>query len=209
MSGRGTIPQASSAVTGSGRLSKANRRRQLLDTALAIIRKEGADRLTLGHLAARAGVSKPIAYEHFGTRTGLLIALYRSIDQEHADALHDAVDGVRRPLDDTAAVLAAAYVHCSAQTMGDWQAVGAALSGSQEKDAVQRELLDGYVRLFVSALEHHSALEPDELQRRCVGLIGAGEALSAMMIAGSCSEKEAADAFSSLIQGGLRAPSQP
>ncbi len=34
--------------TGSGRLSKAERRRQLLDTALAIVREEGADRLTLG-----------------------------------------------------------------------------------------------------------------------------------------------------------------
>ncbi|MFC7557085.1 TetR/AcrR family transcriptional regulator [Pseudoroseomonas wenyumeiae] len=55
------------------RFSKAERRRQLLDTALLIVREEGADRLTLGHLAARAGVSKPVAYDHFGTRSGLLI----------------------------------------------------------------------------------------------------------------------------------------
>ena len=43
--------------SASRRLSKAERRRQLLDTALVIVREEGADRLTLGHLAARAGVS--------------------------------------------------------------------------------------------------------------------------------------------------------
>ena len=50
------------------RLSQAERRRQLLDTALVIIREEGADKLTLGRLASRAGVSKPVAYDHFGTR---------------------------------------------------------------------------------------------------------------------------------------------
>ncbi len=33
---------------------------------------KGTDALTLGHVAECAGVSKPIAYEHFGTRAGLL-----------------------------------------------------------------------------------------------------------------------------------------
>ena len=77
--------------TATRRLSNAERRRQLLDTALVIVREEGADRLTLGHLAARAGVSKPVAYDHFGTRSGLLIELYRSIDAEQANALRVAL----------------------------------------------------------------------------------------------------------------------
>ena len=81
--------------------------------------------------------------------------------------------------------------------------MSAALSGSGEMGAVHQELLDGYVQLWVSALEPHSTLSPDELQRRCVGLVGAGEALSVMMTRGGCREKEAAKAFSSLIQGGL------
>ncbi|MGY3608130.1 MULTISPECIES: TetR/AcrR family transcriptional regulator [unclassified Bradyrhizobium] len=198
-------PKAHKAL--SGRLSKADRRRQLLDMALVIIREEGADRLTLGHLAARAGVSKPIPYEHFGTRSGLLIELYKSLDREQANALREALRSVQRNLGDTADVLATAYIHCSADTSGEWHAVGAALSGSGEMGAVHQELIDGYVQLFVSALEPHSTLPPDELQRRCVGLVGAGEALSVMMIRGHCSEKEAAGAFSSLIRGGLCAPS--
>jgi AcrR family transcriptional regulator len=179
----------------------------LLDVALAILREEGADRLTLGRLAARAGVSKPIPYEHFGTRPGLLTALYRSLDEEQANALRTALSSVQRSLQDTADVLATAYIHCSADTGGEWQALGAALSGSEAMGAVQRELLDGYVQLFTSALQPHSTLPADELQRRCVGLVGAGEALSAMMIGGHCSEQQAAEAFSSLIRGGLCAPS--
>ncbi len=192
----------------SRRLSKAERRRQLLDTALVIVRDEGADRLTLGHLAARAGVSKPVAYDHFGTRSGLLIELYKSIDREQADALRNALTTGERGLEETVEALAAAYVHCSADTSGEWHAVGAALAGSEEKAMVYQELLDGYVRLFASVLKPHSTLSPAELERRCVGLVGAGEALSAAMVRGDCSEAEAAEAFASLIQGGLRAPSR-
>jgi AcrR family transcriptional regulator len=175
--------------------------------ALVIVREEGADRLTLGRLAVRAGVSKPIPYEHFGTRSGLLTALYKSLDERQVNALRKALSSVQRSASDTAEVLATAYIHCSADTSGEWHAVGAALSGSEAMGAVQQELIDGYVQLFVSALQPHSTLPPDELRRRCVGLVGAGEALSAMMIGGHCSEQEAAEAFSSLIRGGICAPS--
>ncbi|MBC7924002.1 MAG: TetR/AcrR family transcriptional regulator [Ferruginibacter sp.] len=191
------------------RLSKADRRRQLLDMALVIIREEGANRLTLGHLATRAGVSKPIAYEHFGTRSGLLTELYKSLDREQVNALREALRSVQQNLGDTADVLASAYIHCSADTSGEWHAVGAALSGSEEMGAVHQALLEGYVQLFVSALAPHSPLLPADLQRRCVGLVGAGEALSVMMLGGHCSEKQAAEAFASLIRGGLRAPLPP
>ena len=134
-------PEAYKAVPG--RLSKAERRRQLLDMALVIVREEGADRLTLGHLAARAGVSKPVPYEHFGTRSGLLIELYKSLDKEQANALREALRRVQRNLKATANVLATAYIHCSADTSGEWHAVGAALSGSEEMGAVHQELIDG------------------------------------------------------------------
>ena len=72
------------APTKSRKLAKPERRAQLIETAKAILRECGADALTLGHLAERAGVSKPIAYEHFGTREGLLIALSQEIEDRHA-----------------------------------------------------------------------------------------------------------------------------
>ena len=206
------VKRAAATVAGGaaprGRLSKAARRRQLLDTARRIIRDEGADRLTLGYLAVRAGVSKPVAYDHFGTRSGLLIDLYRSIDLEQANALRAALTAGERSLGQTAGVLAAAYIHCAADTSGEWHAVAAALAGSEAKAAVYQELLDNQVGLFAAVLTPHSPVSPAELARRCVGLVGAGEALAAAMARGRLSEAEAAEAFTSLIQGGLRAPRQ-
>ena len=97
--------------------------------------------------------------------------------------------------------------HSLAPTSGEIYAVRAALSGSEEMSAAHQELLAGYVQLFASALERHSLLPPDELYRRCVGLVGAGEALCMMMVGGQCSEPDAATAFSALIRGGLQPPS--
>ena len=62
------------------RLSREDRLRQLLDMSWRVIRDEGTDALTLGRLAERAGVTKPVVYDHFGTREGLLTALYRDFD---------------------------------------------------------------------------------------------------------------------------------
>ncbi len=200
-------PGSEAPKRATGRLSKADRRRQLLETALVIIREEGADRLTLGYLAARAGVSKPITYEHFSTRAGLLTALYKLLDEQQVQTLRGALRSVQQNLKDTADVLATAYIHCSVDTGGEWHAVGAALSGSEEMGVVQKELLAGYVQLFIATLSPHSSLSPAALHRCCVGLVGAGEALSVMMLSGQCSELEAAQAFSSLIQGGLRTSS--
>lgn len=186
------------------RLPKEQRRRQLLDTALKIVRAEGADRLTLGHLAASAGVSKPIAYEHFGTRSGLMIALYRSIDEKQLSTLRESVAESTDP-HESITLLAQTYVHCSADTEGVWLAVGDALSGSREMDAVSQELTDEHVRLFASVLAEHTSLSGIELDLYCIGLIGAGDALSDAMVRGRCTESQAIDAFSSLISSTLPA----
>lgn len=85
------IRQKSDGRSVSARLSKAERRHQLLTTARAIVREEGTDRLSLGHLAERAGVSKPVAYDHFGDRSGLLIALYRWIDTERKNTFRNGL----------------------------------------------------------------------------------------------------------------------
>ncbi|WP_437971086.1 helix-turn-helix domain-containing protein [Sorangium sp. So ce260] len=88
----------------SKRLPKAERRKQLLETARTIVREEGTDALTLGHLAERAGVSKPIAYEHFKTRSGLLIALALDIDDRQVEVLLAALKRTRKRLSDVARV---------------------------------------------------------------------------------------------------------
>jgi hypothetical protein len=83
-------------------------------------------------------------------------------------------------------------------------AIGSALAGSEDKAAVLRELFDYCVQMFVSVLKPHSSVPPDELERRCIGLVGAGEALAGAAVRGHGSQVDAVEAFSSLIHGAMR-----
>ncbi|HWJ73820.1 MAG TPA: TetR/AcrR family transcriptional regulator [Kaistia sp.] len=182
-----------------GRLSKPERRRQLLDTARLIVREEGADRLTLAHLAARAGVSKPVTYEHFETRTGLLIELYRWIDTERVNAFRASMAEGNRSAKETIAALAEAYLACSTDHGDEFHAVGAALAGSEEKASVYQELVDNVVEMFVDVLRPYSRLPAQQLTLASVGLVAAGDALAGAVTRGACSPSEAAAVFAAII----------
>ncbi|MFE7370718.1 TetR/AcrR family transcriptional regulator [Streptomyces anulatus] len=184
------------------RLSKSARREQLLDTAVAIVRAQGADGLTLVTLAERAGVSRPIAYDHFGTRPGLLLALHRRLDERHRAAITRALRDAAPGVGEVARVISAAYFAC-ATDMPELNAVSAALKGSPEMEAIQHELTDGYAELMATALLPYSALAPQALRLRCVGMLGAAEAIAAELNRGRTTDGEAVTALAALIVGGL------
>lgn len=189
--------------TSRKRLSKAERREQLLEAALGIVRTEGTDALTLGHLAERAEVSKPIAYEHFGTRAGLLIALYKKLDEQQVAVLLRALERTPKTLDDVARVMSRAYMSCYANMGPEWHAISGALKGTGEMEAFQRELLDGYVNLYCEALAEFVKLPREGLRLRCVGIIGAAEAIASEMLAGRTKESRAASVLARMIVAAL------
>ncbi|WP_315762537.1 TetR/AcrR family transcriptional regulator [Sphingomonas sp. Y38-1Y] len=182
------------------RLPKADRRRQLLATALEVIREEGADSLTLGHLAVRASVSKPVVYDHFGTRSGLLIELYRWIDTERIEAFSRAMAAANHGREQTIATLADAYIRCASDLTGEFHIVGAALTGSAEMAKVYAELLDQSVGMFVAVLRPVSPMTDPAATRLCIALVGAGEALSAAIVRGTIGEADAIAAFADIIE---------
>jgi AcrR family transcriptional regulator len=184
------------------RLSHEARHEQLLETALRIVREEGADALTLVRLAERAGVSKPITYGHFGTRAGLLIALYTQIDDQQAEALRAAIAEAPQTLDAIADLIAGAYLHCYAAMGPEALALTAALKGSPEMEAAQQRLIDGYVRLFRDAFAPHVAA-PADFEMRCVGLVGAAEAISHEMLKGRVAEADAATTLAGFMKAAL------
>lgn len=194
-----------SSGTAARRLSKAARRQQLLNTALAIVQEENTDRLTLGHLAVCAGVSKPVVYDHFATRSALLIALYEWIDVERVRTFTEAMTATPRSVQATIEMLASAYIHCAADKTHAFHQVGAALAGSEEKTAVFQALLDNCVDMFVSILTPHVTMSPTSLQQCCTGLVGAGEALSAALTRGQLKENDAVSAFATLLTGLVQA----
>jgi AcrR family transcriptional regulator len=68
----------------SPRLPADVRRRELLDAALDLIYEDGFAAVSVESVARRAGVTRPVVYDHFGDLDGLLMAL---IDREEEAAL--------------------------------------------------------------------------------------------------------------------------
>ncbi|MCM5680466.1 TetR/AcrR family transcriptional regulator [Schlegelella sp. S2-27] len=189
--------------TSPKRLSKPQRREQLLGTAMTIVREQGTEALTLGYLAERAGVSKPVTYEHFGTRSGLLIELYKQIDAEQVAALLKALERTPRELKEVARVMSRACMNCYTSAGPEWHAISAALKGTAEMEAAQQELVDGYVDLYCEALGPFTKLSKEELRLRCVGLIGAGEAISREMLQGRVTQARAASVLGAMLMATL------
>lgn len=121
------------------RLTREERQRQLIETAWRIVGEEGTDALTLGRLAERAGVAKPVVYSHFTTRNGLLIALYRDFDRREYAIMEAALDGSEATLAGKAGAIASSYVDCVRAQGREIPGVVAALAGSPELAAVKRD----------------------------------------------------------------------
>ena len=65
-------------------MSAGERRSQLVEVAKSVFAECGYDGASIEEIAARAGVSKPIVYEHFGGKEGLFAVV---VDRESAKLL--------------------------------------------------------------------------------------------------------------------------
>src|SRR4051794_17894901 len=64
--------------------ARSSKREELLDAADRVVQREGSA-ASMNHIAAEAGITKPILYRHFGDKVGL----YRALADRHIDQLLD------------------------------------------------------------------------------------------------------------------------
>jgi AcrR family transcriptional regulator len=76
------------------RLPRRERERQLLEIAEQVFVERGYSAATMDEIAERAGVTKPVVYDHFRSKDALLAACVDRGRQELADRTVAAVDGV-------------------------------------------------------------------------------------------------------------------
>lgn len=174
------------------RLSREDRQRQLLDMAWQLIREEGTDALTLGYLAEKAGVTKPVVYDHFTTRAGLLAALYQDFDRRQTALMDAALANAEATLSGTATVIATAYVDCVLTQGNEIPGVIAALASTPELERIKRE----YEAIFLEKCRNVLSPFADGAEIGQAGLramLGAAEALSQAAATDEISAEQARD----------------
>lgn len=172
------------------RLARQERHRQLLDVAWRLVRDEGTEALTLGRLAEQSDVTKPVVYDHFGTRGGLLAALYQEFDARQT-ALMDAALAASEPsLTGIATVIAASYVGCVLLQGREIPGVIAALAGSPELEKIKRDYEVAFIekcRAVLTPFAGTGAIASAGLW----AMLGAAEALSHAAATGEITADEA------------------
>lgn len=178
------------------RLSKEKRHAQLLEAARELIRDRGTDGFTLGRLAERAGVTKPLVYDHFGDRAGVFAELYREFEARQREMLGVALDDVESELSAVAVVVAGAYIDCCLAEGRELADVVAALSGSPTLTQLRQEAEDAYLAMCREALEPLSGpIDAAGLH----AIIGAGDALARGALAHRISAARAQGALARVI----------
>lgn len=172
--------EAKNQMPGSGprsRLSREDRYRQLVEVAWRIAGEEGTEALTLGRLSERAGVTKPVVYDHFATRPGLLAALYREYDTRQTALMDSALQASPATLMDRADVIATSYVDCVLLQGREIPGIIAALAGSPELEGIKREYEAAFIEKCRAALAPFA--DAGSIARAGLwAMLGAAEALS-------------------------------
>jgi AcrR family transcriptional regulator len=80
-------------------MRRADRNRQLVEVAEQVFAERGIAAASMEEIADRAGITKPILYDHFGSKDGLLAAVIERAGSDLGTSVETAVAGADGPED--------------------------------------------------------------------------------------------------------------
>jgi AcrR family transcriptional regulator len=154
------------------RLPRHERRRQLLDAALEVFVTRGYHAAAMDEIAERAGVSKPVLYQHFPGKLELYLALL----DESVDILVETVrDALRSNLDNKQRV-AATFGAYFEYVGGQGQAYRLVFESDLGNEPAVRARLDRGQRecaaMVSQVVREDAGISDDEAHLLSVGMVG-------------------------------------
>jgi AcrR family transcriptional regulator len=186
------------------RLTADQRRRQLLDTACEIFAARGFHATAMDDVAAAAGVTKPVLYQHFQSKRGLYLALLHDVGARLLEELHAATSTATTERARVESGFAAYYRFAIQQPSAFQNLFGASARNDVEFAAVVQGVLDVAAETVSALLELPAA--PEHRRVLAHALIGIAEATSrdALAATGRADADELARWVSELAWFGLR-----
>ncbi len=156
----------------SNRLPRHERRRQLLDAALEVFVSQGYHAAAMDEIAERAGVSKPVLYQHFPGKLELYLALL----DESVDTLVEAVRDALRSNPDPKQRVAATFGAYFEFVGGEGRAYRLVFESDLSNETAVRDRLDRGTRecaeMVSQAVREDAGLSHDEAHLLSVGMVG-------------------------------------
>lgn len=172
MTGQARLPDGPAVGTGRPRMTRSARRAQLLEAARDVFGTRGYHAAAMDEIAERAGVSKPVLYQHFPGK----LDLYRALVQGAADDMVRTVRAaIRSTTDNKARVQATiqAYFDVVSSRDGAMRLVFETDPRATPEIAglVDRATSD-CIDAVTEAVTTDAGLEPERARLLAVGLVG-------------------------------------
>ena len=189
------------------RLPRIARRAQLLGAAQEVFVQQGYHAAAMDDIADRAGVSKPVLYQHFPSKLELYLALL----DEHADAMVAAVrDALASTTDNKQRVAAtiAAYFRFVDEDGGAFRLV---FESDLTNQVEVRDRVEGVTAqcadAIIAVIREDAGMPPEEAMLLAVGLTGMAQVAARYWLAteGSIPRDAAARLLASLSWRGIGA----
>jgi AcrR family transcriptional regulator len=166
------VTATSTARPRGTRLPRLARRRQLLDAAMEVFVARGYHAAAMDEIAERAGVSKPVLYQHFPGKQELYLAL---LDESVEMLIESVTAALRSTTDNRQRVSAtfAAYFGYVAEHSGTFKLV---FESDFTNEPAVRARLDDADRLCADmisqVIKEDAGLADDEAHLLSIGLLG-------------------------------------
>ncbi|RZU32972.1 TetR/AcrR family transcriptional regulator [Blastococcus saxobsidens] len=198
-----TRPDAASRRTS--RLPRGARRLQLLRAAQDVFVAQGFHAAAMDDIADRAGVSKPVLYQHFPGKRELYLALLEEHVSELADRVGQAMGGTADNRARVDAAVGAYFDFIDA----DGEAFRLVFESDLRNDADVRAIVDGGTRVSVEAIAGiiaaDTGADPERALLLASGLAGLAESSARWWLPrkGTVSRDEAVSLMSALAWRGI------
>jgi len=174
------------------RTDPRERRRQLLDAAEQLLASVGSDALRMDAVARAAGVTRPVVYEHFGDRDGLIIALL----ERHAALVRDHVRDATTPGQPFDAALRAgtrAYLEIASVAGRKMRALTTAQHLSPAIEAARSAYWSDAADAWADRYRHHAGLPARQARALATAHLAGLAALAGLCADGDLSVARATD----------------
>jgi AcrR family transcriptional regulator len=189
-----------------GRLPRRERRVQLLQSALEVFVAQGYHAAAMDDIAERAGVSKPVLYQHFPGKLDLYLALLDS-------ACDEVIDNCRRALaetDDNKTRVAAAMAAFYSYVAGERGAFRLVFESDLTSEPAVREHVERVTSecaaMIADVIHDDTGLPAEQSRLLAVSLVGMAQVSARFWVSESSglTQEQAIELVSGLAWRGIR-----
>lgn len=188
------------------RISASARRQQMLDVAIGMARTQGVTSLTLARVAEASGVSKPVAYQHFGSIAGLLREMFEQVGEEYEQTIAKAIAcstySGAKPLE-LLRLFCEVYIDCSLGAGALYDELGSILVAIVEEDRSKRvDIAEKYAPFVVAIF----GIDERTAYKLMVAFLGAIDRTCEAVISGRIGREEAIDLLMGIFVPAVSVP---